>query len=403
MEAITYKTSGEAYSELTQLHNTTEVLLLQTCNRIELYIITQDSSTQLLKNATEHLIQRAAAQAPQVAQALQYSINHDALLHLLRVASGLESMVIGEDQIVNQMWDAYLQAEKAHAAGPILKHLFNRAVNVGLRVRKETGINKGAVSVGSAAVELAESLLGSLNDKQILVLGAGETATLVAKAMARRCLRPIFLANRTYERAARLAEELSGQAIRFDKLPEVLSEADLVFCCTAAPHYLLTKDTVAKRASTKDLIIIDLSNPRNVEQAVNQLPHVKLRNIDDLTLITEKNLQERQKNIVEAEKILSEEIIALERSLKAESVRSLISQLLSQTEAVRQRELLKALNMMSDLDEREQKIVADLTSSLLKQTFLPVVENLRQAAIDGNEDLLEVAEKIFENKKPSRG
>ena len=167
-------------------------------------------------------------------------------------------MVIGEDQVINQVWNAYLEAEKAKAAGPVLSLLFNRAVNVGRRVRRETGINKGAVSVGSAAVELAENLLESLNEKKILVMGAGETGTLVAKAMARRCLSPIFIANRTYERALRLAEELGGKAVKFDKLSEVLVDADVVFCSTSAPHYLLTKELVSKlivaRQNKNDLL-----------------------------------------------------------------------------------------------------------------------------------------------------
>ena len=169
-----------------------------------------------------------------------------------------------------------MKLEKANAVGPVLSLLFNRAVNVGRRVRRETGINKGAVSIGSAAVELAENLLGSLNEKKILVMGAGETGTLVAKAMARRCLNPIFIANRTYERALRLAEELCGKAVKFDKLGEVLVDADVVFCSTSAPHYLLTKELVSKlitaRQNKNDLLVIDISNPRNVEEAIKELP-----------------------------------------------------------------------------------------------------------------------------------
>jgi glutamyl-tRNA reductase len=256
--------------------------------------------------------------------------------------------------------------------------------------------------VGSAAVELAESLLGSFDGKKILVMGAGETGTLVAKAMARRCLSPIFIANRTYDRAVRLAEELSGQAVKFDKLSEVLADADVVFCSTSAPHYLLTKDLVAKlisqRQNKNNLLIIDISNPRNVEKAVEELPNVKLYNIDDLQLIADKNKQERQNSAQEAAKIIQEERALLERSLKAESVRSVISDLLSQTEEVRQRELVKALNMMGDLDEHQKKVVADLTAILLKQTFLPVIENLRKAAAENDTELVEVAIRLLTQK-----
>jgi glutamyl-tRNA reductase len=306
---------------------------------------------------------------------------------------------LGEDQVINQVWNAYLEAEKAKTTGPVLNLLFNRAVNVGRRVRRETGISRGAVSVGSAAVELAENLLGSLNEKKILIMGAGETGTLVAKAMARRCLNPVFIANRTYERAARLAEELGGKAVMFDQLGEVLIDADVVFCCTSAPHYLLTKDLVSwltmARKNKNNLVIIDISNPRNVEAAVKDLSYVKLYNIDDLTLITEHNIQQRQRSVEEAHKIVNQELALLECAVKADSVRDIVSCLLSQVEENRQRELAKALNMMGKMDERRKKIINDLTSILLKQTFLPVVENFRRAAVNDEPKLAEIAVKLF--------
>jgi glutamyl-tRNA reductase len=315
-------------------------------------------------------------------------------------------MVIGEDQIINQVWDAYLAAEEAQAAGPVFKLLFNRAVNAGRRVRRETGINKGAVSVGSAAVELAENLLGSLNEKKILIMGAGETGTLVAKAMARRCLRPVFIANRTYERAVRLAEELGGRAVKFDGLGEAMVDADVVFCSTAAPHHLLTEELVSNLLSARQnkasLTIIDLSNPRNVQESIKNLPNVKLYNIDDLTLITEYNKQERQKSVQQADKIIDEELDVLVRALKADSMDELISALLCQTEETRRRELAKALNMMGNLNEREKKIVSDLTCILMKQTFLPVVKSLRKAAVDNDSELIEAAIKLFEANELNR-
>jgi glutamyl-tRNA reductase len=309
-------------------------------------------------------------------------------------------MVIGEEQVINQVWNAYLEAEKMKATGPVLSQVFNRAVNVGRRVRRETKINRGAVSVGSAAVELAENLLGSLNGKKILVMGAGETGTLIAKAMARRCLNPIFVANRTYERAFRLAEELGGKAVMFDKFGEVLVDADVVFCSTSAPHYLLTKNLVSwllsARQNNKDLIVIDVSNPRNVEETIKELPYVKLYNIDDLTSIAENNKAQRQKSVSEAHKIVNEELKTLEQAVKEDSVREAVSVLLSQVEVSRQRELSKALTMMGKLDNRQKKIVSDLTSILLKRTFLPVVENLRLAAQNNQNEVVEAAVKLLE-------
>jgi glutamyl-tRNA reductase len=398
LEVVSFKDKTDAYAEIRSLDGVQESVLIQTCNRIELYLVSEHGD-RTVKSAVGLFEKRASADPEEACKAVEYGVNGEALNHLLRVASGLESMVVGEDQVINQVWNAYLEAEKAKATGPVLSLLFNRAVNVGRRVRRETGINKGAVSIGSAAVELAEKLLGSLNEKKILVMGAGETGTLIAKAMARRCLNPIFVANRTYDRAFRLAEELGGKAVMFDKLGAVLVDADVVFCSTSAPHYLLTKELVSWLLSARqnrDLIVIDVSNPRNVEEAIKELPYVKLYNIDDLTSIAEHNKAERQKSMEDAQGIVDEELRALEQAVKANSISETVSTLLSQVEGNRQRELSKALDMMGALDERQKKIVSDLTCILLKRMFLPVVENLRLAAQNDETAVVEVAAKLLE-------
>jgi glutamyl-tRNA reductase len=401
LEAVSFKDKVNAYKEILLLEGTQESVLIQTCNRIELYLVSKNRD-ETVKAAVEYLCNRMPTHKVEVDKAIEYSVNQGALNHLLRVTSGLESMVIGEDQVINQVWNSYLEAEKAKATGPVLSLLFNRAVNIGRRVRSETGISKGAVSIGSAAVELAENLLGSLNQKKILVMGAGETATLVAKVMARRCLSPIFIANRTHERALRLAEECCGKAVKFDKLNEVLVDADVVICATSAPHYLLTKEILTKlvpaRQNKKDLLVIDISNPRNVEEAINSIPCVKLYNIDDLTSIAEHNRQERQKSVQEAHKIVDKELETLESAVKANSVREIISELLSQIEETRQKELCKAFNQMGELDERRRKIISDLTSIVLKQTFLPVIDNFRRAAGNDETELVKVASKLLDIK-----
>jgi glutamyl-tRNA reductase len=402
MEAVAFKEKGKGLEEIRALENVEECLILQTCNRIELFIVTE-SAQETAKLAKDYLSKRAQSNVEEVFKAIESSTDNDTFNHLLRVTSGLESMVIGEDQVLNQVWDAYLEAENAKTIGPILKHLFNRAMAVGRRVRKETGINKGAVSIGSAAVELAIDLLGNLEHKKILVMGAGEIGTLVAKALARRCLSPIFIANRTYARAVKLAQALSGQAVKFDQFEEVLVDADVVICSTAAPHYLLTKEIVirlmSQRANKSDIVIIDISNPRNVEKTVQDIAATKLYNIDDLKSITDKNKQEREKSIEKAVKILEEEIIILNDDMKRFSVRIIISSLLSRAEDFRQKELTTALNKLGKVDERQKRILEDMTCILLKQTFIPIVENLRSAAKKGDTEVIDVAVKLFEKKE----
>jgi len=399
MEAVAFKDKEKALAEIRSIENVEECLILQTCNRIEIYAVTEDGKNTL-NLVKDYWVKRAMAHAEEASNAMETSMDNEAFNHLLRVTSGLESMVIGEDQVLNQVWNAYLEAENAKTVGPILKHLFNRAMTVGRRVRNETGINKGAVSIGSAAVELAVTLLGNLEDKKILVMGAGEIGTLVAKALARRCLSPIFIANRTHDRAVKLAEDLSGKAVKFDQFEEVLVDADVVICSTAAPHYLLTKEMVSRlmkqRTNNNDLVIIDISNPRNVEKTVQEVARTKLYNIDDLQLIADKNKQEREKSIEKAVKILDKEIVILNQDMKSFSVRLIVSSLLSHAEEVRQKELATALSMIGDVDEREREILDDLTSILLKQTFVPIVENLRLAAKNGDAQLIDLAVKLFE-------
>jgi glutamyl-tRNA reductase len=273
MEALVFKDKAQALTELRSIENVEECLILQTCNRIELYIVSEEGE-KTLNIVKEYLAERSLPQYEEAFEAIETALDHEAHKHLMKITAGLESMVIGEEQILNQVWDAYLEAEKTKTSGPILKHLFNRAMTVGRRIRDVTGINKGAVSVGSASVELAATLLGNLDDKRILVMGAGEIGTLVAKALARRCLSPIFFANRTYARAVTLAEDLAGKAVKFEEFQEVLVDADVVICATSAPHILLTQEIVSSRMSQRtsenDLIIIDISNPRNVEKSVKE-------------------------------------------------------------------------------------------------------------------------------------
>jgi len=398
LEAISFKDKGNALTEIRSLGYADECVLMQTCNRLEFYLVSKDGA-YASKMMREYLANRAGNMREEASRAIEVSMNQDALRHILRVASGLESMVVGEDQVLNQLWAAFLEAENAKTIGPVLKNVFNKATNVGCRVRSETGINKGAVSIGSVAVELAGSLLGSFEGKNVLVMGAGEMGTLVSKALARRSLSAMFIASRTYERAVKLAEQLSGKAVKFDKLSEALLDADVVICSTSAPHYLLTKPIVQEvmnqRRNPGELFIIDISNPRNVEKSVQDIAKVKLYNIDDLQGIAEKNKEERQKRAEKAQEIVEWELVLLERDVRAQEVRNVISFLLSHAEEVRRRELVKALGMLQNPDEKEKRVMDDLTLVLLKQTFIPIVENLRKAAVNGDKKTIETAVKLF--------
>jgi len=398
LEAVSFKEKRDALNEIRSLGYADECVLLQTCNRLEFFAVNKDGEFAA-KMIKQYLANRAGSKAEEASRAIEISINHDALMHILRIASGLESMVVGEDQVLNQLWQAFLEADEAKTVGPLLRHVFNKAASVGLRVRNETGISKGAVSIGSVAVELAGRLMGRFEGKKVLVMGAGQMGTLVAKALARRSQSAVFIASRTYERAVRLAEQLSGKAVKFDMLSEALQDADVVICSTSAPHYLLTKEIVQKvmnrRSNSGSFFVIDISNPRNVEMAIQEIGNVELYNLDDLQTIADKNKEERQKSAEQASKIVDEELVLLERDVKSQSVRDIISVLLSQAEDVRQRELAKAFSMLQNVDDKEKEVIDDLTLVLLKQTFLPIIQNLRKAAVENDKELIDIAVKLF--------
>lgn len=398
LEAVAFKDKRDALTEIQKLGYSDECVLLQTCNRLEFFLVNKDGK-YTARMMREYLANRAGPSVEEVSQAIEVAMNQDALRHILRVASGLESMVVGEDQILNQLWDAFLEADKAKTVGPVLRHVFNKAASVGLRVRNETGISKGSISIGSVAVELAGTLVGGFNGKQVLVMGAGQMGTLVAKALARRSQSAIFIASRTYDRAVKLAERLSSKAVKFDRLSEALQESDVVICSTSAPHYLLTKeiveDVMNRRQNSNKLFVIDISNPRNVETSIQEISNVELYNLDNLQSIADRNKEERQKSAEQASKIVEEELALLEKDVKSQSVRDIISLLLSRTEDIRQRELTKTFGMLPNADEKEKEIIDDLTLVLLKQTFLPIIQNLRKAAIENDKELIGTAIKLF--------
>ncbi|MDI9623679.1 MAG: glutamyl-tRNA reductase [Methanothermobacter sp.] len=355
-----------------------EHIPIKTCNRIEHYLIVRKTTLDI--NHPNIIIEEG----------------QNALKHLLRLAAGLESMIIGEDQILGQIKEARISALKSGSCGPILDMIFNKAVHVGQIIRNRTKINKGSISIGSAAVELAESVQGDLRCKKVLVIGAGEMGALVAKALAEKQLKAIVVANRTYDRAVKLAEELGGYAIQFDKLDEALSDTDVVISATAAPHYILTRERVKKAIPVErrdNVTMIDIANPRDIEEKVKELG-IKLFNIDDLRGIAEKNRRKREKEAQKAEQIIEKELELLVNSLKYKKIEPLISKIRKKMEEIRVRETKKAIKKLDKI-EGEEKIIEDLTRSIVNKIFHDIVSRLREAAEKDDEKLIKACEKLF--------
>lgn len=381
MENIS-KQIDDLFDKLQEKYSINEYIEISTCNRKEYYIHSDyiSADDELLSHENKSII-------------IEYG--EASVMHLLRMTSGLESMIVGEDQILGQVKDSKAKATKEHHCGKSLDLIFTKAIHVGQVVRNKTNINKGSVSIGSAAVDLAEKHLGDLSGKSVLVVGAGKMGKLVAKALAEKNLNAIFVANRTYYVAVELAKDLDGTAILFSQLDEYLKTADLVISATSAPHSIITKQRLENIGLKNcDLMMVDIANPRDISDDVRELG-VKLYNIDDLREIADYNTKLRVKEFDEAEIIINEEYHLLKDSFKIMEVEDLLSTLRVSMEEIRQRETKKASSKLSDVDG-SSKILNNLTNSIVNKIFFDISQNLKQAACDDKKDVLKSAEYIFD-------
>lgn len=381
MEKIA-KDIDDLFDALQEKYSITEYIEISTCNRKEYYIkndfISKDD--ELLSHENQSII-------------IEYG--HSAVMHLLRMTSGLESMIVGEDQILGQVKDAKHKAEKNKHCGKYLDMVFTKAIHVGQVVRNKTKINKGSVSIGSAAIDLAEKHMGSLDDKSVLVIGAGKMGKLVAKALAEKDLNAIFVANRTYYVAVELAKDLGGEAILFNDLEKYLATADLVISATSAPHAIITKKRLLDiDMDYENVMMIDIANPRDITEDVSDIG-VKLFNIDDLREIADINTQLRIKEFGEAEKIIDEEFHLLNQAFKIMEVDELLGSLRASMEEIRRRETEKAAVKFSDV-HGGTKILNNLTNSIVNKIFFDISKNVKKAASEENREVINAAEYIFD-------
>ena len=382
MENIS-KDIDELFWELQEKYSINEYVEISTCNRKEYYVhsdyICEDE--ELLSHDNQSII-------------IEY--DQSAIMHLLRMTSGLESMIVGEDQILGQVKDSKNKSVKNHHCGKVLDTVFTKAIHVGQVVRNKTNINKGSFSIGYAAIDLAEKHMGCLDDKSVLVIGAGKMGRLVAKALAEKDLNAIFVANRTYYVAVELAEDLGGEAILFNDLEKYLAEADLVISATSAPHTIIDKKRLLGiDMAHEDLMMVDIANPRDISEDVMEIG-VKLFNIDDLREIADENTQLRINEFGEAENIINEEYLLLKESFKIMEVDSILANLRMSMEEIRQRETQKASVKLADVDG-SVKILDNLTNSIVNKIFFDISKKVKNAAKQEDQDVLAAIEYIFDS------
>jgi glutamyl-tRNA reductase len=354
-----------------------EALLISTCNRIEIFAVaeTRDAGEDVLEMlgpvASPHAVCR---------------FEEEALRHLFRVTASLDSMVVGEAQILGQVKEAAAVAQQAGALGPELSKALARATTAAKRVRTETEIARGAVSVSSVAVQLAHKLLGSLEGRSVLLLGAGEMAQLAARELRAEGARELLVANRSPQRAEELAREVDGVPVSLAELPGLLERADVAICSTGAAQHVVTREMVARTLKARryrPIFFVDMTLPRNVEPSTNELENVYVYDLDDLERVAAQNRDLRAAHVGKAEDIVENELKAFLATLHERKSVPVLGRLRAHAESLARAEVERALASLHGLDEKQQKTVRAMASAIVNKLLHGPTSRLRAEAGQG--------------------
>lgn len=372
----------KAYSELKDNPYLEGVVILSTCNRTEIYASTRDleAGQMVLKN----FFTRHSGLPEDSLNAYLYQCScFEAIDHLFRVVSGLDSMILGETQILGQVKDSYEAARKVQASNGVLNQLFQRSLHVGKKVRSQTAIDQHPVSVSYAAVTLAQQVLGPLDDKSVMIVGAGEMGELATRYLMDRGVHSVIVSNRSYDKACEMAACLNGRAVQFDKLAEELLTTDIVISCTAASHYVIRgercRDQLLARQG-KAILMIDIAVPRDIDPSLKDVKGVYLYDIDSLQHVVDESYEERKAAAVMAEEIIVRELEEFNSWLATLYVVPIITAMKRFGENVKQRELKRAFNRLGKVTEREQRVITEMASAIVNQLLRGPVKNLKELA-----------------------
>ncbi len=370
---------GEALSQLEQVPTVSEAVVLGTCNRAEVYVATEDL-TAAGRELRAFFSTFHAVADDEVAAHFYERTDQDAARHLFRVSAGLESMVVGEPQILGQVKHAYFLAADRRSSGPLLNRLFHHSFAVGKRVRAETGLGEGAVSVSYAAVSLARKIFGSLQGRRVLVVGAGEMGKLTARHLQAQGISAVAMTSRTLSHVAAAAEYLGASAIPWEQLPSALAGVDIVVTATGSPHPILSRGDIAtamRSRRNQPLFIIDIAVPRDVDPAVGETEQVFLYNVDDLQTIVQDNLSRRTSEVDRAEALVDEEVARFMAWLHSRGVVPTIVALRRRFEDVRRAELRRLDGKLSGLSPEARARVDEITRLLVEKLVLTPTEQLK--------------------------
>ncbi|MBI1786283.1 MAG: glutamyl-tRNA reductase [Acidobacteria bacterium] len=371
-----------------------EAMILSTCNRVEISVVAEDQPDapaavgRFLSQAHEPYLYRYEGR--------------EAIHHLFRVAASLDSMVVGEPQILGQLKTAYAAAKAQAAVGGLLDTVITRAFSVAKRVRSETGIGQMAVSISYAAVELARKIFGSLDGKKVMIVGAGKMSELSARHLRRSGASHIFVTNRTHERALEMAALFQGTPVEYDRFLGILPEIDIVITSSGAPHYILRKtemQRVIAARRNRPMFVIDIAVPRNVEPDVNKVDNVFLYDIDDLQEVVNANLRERHKEAGRAEEIVAQEVERMMSRLKVQEVTPTIVSLQDQFEQIRMGEIERTRRKLGPLTAQQEEAIDALTRGIVnKIAHLPISELRRHAGNPDGAHVINAIRRVFHLK-----
>jgi glutamyl-tRNA reductase len=397
LEKFTIRDVEGAYSKFKEHSGLDECVIIQTCNRIELFGKTRNFDQEKFKKTWASL---AGLDEGIFEENLEIDENDKAFHHLLKLTSGLDSMVVGEEQILGQIKNSITAARNIKASGQHLNTLFDKAIRIGTRVRNSSGIGQGGISVGSMAVKLAEENIDELKFKKILLIGTGEVSTLVAKSLQRRGYN-FAVTSRTLERSQTFCETMGGEPVKFENVLSGFENYDILFVATTAPYFLVTYDRITNAVEKRKngMMILDLSNPRTVDERVATIGGIKLMNLDQIAEMVEKNMNARLNKVKTVENIINEEVTVLEASMKRLDAEPLVKDVFQNIDSLRKKELEKALSMLDEKDEKKIKIIEELTKAVVESIVSTPMNNIRKASEQGKPDLLQVASKLFDYNK----
>ena len=374
----------EGIRQIRALPEIRETIIISTCNRVEIYLTVKDVA-KAFEAVKDFFVRFFEIRKESLDNALYLYDDMEAVRHIFRVSSSLDSMVVGEPQILGQLKDAFEFALERKTTGVLLNRLLKKSISVAKRIRTETKIAENAVSISFAAVELARKIFDDLPEKSFMLLGAGEMAELAAKHMMNNGVKNIVIANRTYETGCNLAKEFSGRAIKFDEYLDELAHMDILICSTGAQKYVLMKDQmqkVMKERKNRPVFLIDISVPRNIDPEINDLDNVYLYDVDDLKGVVDTNILERQKEAKKAEEIIEEEIETFQRWLSSLDSVPVVIALREKAEAIKKEEVEKLLNRLPEIGEKEKKAIEGMASSIINKLIHSPTVALREDSED---------------------